>query len=176
MDGFGFECRTCGEYHVGMPSFGWDYPVQYLAVPAEERGDRVQLGPDHCVIDDQWFFVRGCLEIPVRGHDEPFSWGVWLSLSRGSFLEYAALHDDPRRAAGARFFGWLCSAVPGYPDTQTLKTMVHVRRWPLRPSVELEPTDHPLAVEQRQGITVERVREIAERVMHPPQQAADDRG
>jgi len=168
MDGFGFECQTCGEYHVGIPSFGWDYPLEYLAVPAEERAARVELGPDHCVIDDQWFFVRGCLEIPVRGHDEPLSWGVWLSLSRSSFLEYAALHDDPQREAGARFFGWLCSAVPGYPDTQSLKTMVQVRPWPLRPYVELEPTDHPLAVEQRDGISAERVREITQRVLHPP--------
>jgi hypothetical protein len=32
---------------------------------------------------------------------------------------------------------------------------------------ELEPTEHPLAVEQRTGITMERVREIAERLVHP---------
>lgn len=34
------------------------------------------------------------------------------------------------------------------------------------PRAELEPTDHPLAVEQRTGITVERVREIAALVEH----------
>jgi hypothetical protein len=36
-----------------------------------------------------------------------------------------------------------------------------------RPSVELEPTSHPLAVEQRNGITVARVHEIAETLLHP---------
>ncbi|WP_308294565.1 hypothetical protein [Streptomyces sp. RKAG290] len=35
-----------------------------------------------------------------------------------------------------------------------------------RPLIELEPTDHPLAVEQRNGITLDRVREIAEAVQH----------
>ena len=65
-ESFGFECATCGEYHVGMPSFGWDYPVQYLLVPEEERDRRVELSSDACVIDEQWFFVRGCLEIPVH--------------------------------------------------------------------------------------------------------------
>lgn len=29
-------------------------------------------------------------------------------------------------------------------------------------NVELEPTDHPLAIEQRNGITLERVKEIQE--------------
>jgi hypothetical protein len=31
---------------------------------------------------------------------------------------------------------------------------------------ELEPTDHPLAVEQREGITIQRVREFAELLLH----------
>jgi hypothetical protein len=32
-----------------------------------------------------------------------------------------------------------------------LKTNVHTRARGLRPTVELEPTDHPLAVEQREA-------------------------
>ena len=31
----------------------------------------------------------------------------------------------------------------------------------MRPLIEVEPSEHPLAVEQRQGISVERVAEIA---------------
>jgi hypothetical protein len=163
---FGFECVTCGTYHVGMPSFGWDYPVQYLLIPEPERERRIDLSSDTCVIDDKWFFVRGCLEIPVHEQDEPLSWGVWCSLSKETFLRYGEIFDKVEREAGESFFGWLCSAVPGHPDTQQLKTMVHVRPWPTRPFVELESTDHPLAIEQRQGITVARAREIAERFMH----------
>ena len=34
------------------------------------------------------------------------------------------------------------------------------------PWVELEPTDHPLALEQREGITLARVQEIAEKILH----------
>lgn len=167
---FGFECTTCGVYHVGMPTFGWDWPIQYLLIPEAERSTRVDLRPDSCVIDDEWFFVRGCLDIPVHGHDEPFSWGAWVSLSRENFLRYAELHDHVAREAGTRFVGWLCSAIPSYPDPgeEPLKAAQHLRPWPTRPFIELEPTDYPLAIEQREGITVERVREIAERVMHSP--------
>jgi hypothetical protein len=152
---------------VGIPGFAWDYPVPYLLIPEEERDSRIRLSADTCVIDDKWFFVRGCLDIPVRDHEELFSWGVWCSLSQAKFHRYQELFDQVDRPAGESFFGWLCSAIPGYPDTQQLKTMVHVRPWPTRPFVKLEPTDHPLAVEQRNGITMARAREIAERVMHP---------
>jgi hypothetical protein len=164
---FGFECVTCGQYHVGIPSFGWDYPVQYLIIPEQERDSRVELSSDACVIDEKWFFIRGCLEIPVQNHEEPFSWGVWCSLSQQNFRRYEELFDQVDREAGDSFFGWLGSAIPGYPDTQQLKTMVRVRPWPTRPFVELEPTDHPLAVEQGEGISAARAREIAQEIMHP---------
>jgi hypothetical protein len=164
---FRFECATCGSVHEGVPSFGWGYPVQYLAVPEAERSARVRLSDDVCLIDDEWFFVRGCLEIPVQGHAEPLTYGVWLSLSRASFSAYSGMVENVDRASDARFFGWLCTAIPGYPDTQLLKTTVHVRGWPARPLVELEPTDHPLAIEQRQGVPPWRLQQIVERVMHP---------
>jgi hypothetical protein len=47
-----------------------------------------------------------------------------------------------------------------------LKTMVHLRDNGIRPYIELEPTVHPLAIEQRAGITVERVAEIYSLMMH----------
>lgn len=34
----------------------------------------------------------------------------------------------------------------------------------MAPYVELEPTEHPLAIEQRNGITLERVKEIEEMI------------
>ncbi|MYX38659.1 DUF2199 domain-containing protein [Streptomyces sp. SID8377] len=47
------------------------------------------------------------------------------------------------------------------------RTNAHTRPVGTRPLMELEPTDHPLAVEQRTGITQDRVREIAMAVPHP---------
>ena len=163
---FRFECASCGDEHVGIPSFGWEYPVQYFALSESERDGRAVLSDDTCVIDDQWYFIRGCLEVPVHGYEEPLNYGVWLSLSRWSFTRYAELFEDVGRAAGEQFFGWLCTAIPGYPDTQLLKTMISVRAWPTRPYVGLEPNDHPLAVEQREGVSEQRVQQLVERILH----------
>lgn len=43
---------------------------------------------------------------------------------------------------------------------------MHTQPVGLRPLVELQPTDHPLAVEQLEGMTVARVQEIAELLLH----------
>jgi hypothetical protein len=40
---------------------------------------------------------------------------------------------------------------------------VFAEEYGVRPSVELEPTDHELAVEQRRGITMERAWQIVHR-------------
>ena len=58
-----------------------------------------------------------------------------------------------------------------YPATLHLKTHVHTRAVGQRPLIELEATEHPLAVEQRNGITMERVREIAAALLHPTEGA-----
>jgi hypothetical protein len=108
------------------------------------------------------------VEIPVLDADEDFDWGVWVSLSRDNFRRAYELWDAPERAAEPPYFGWLSTELPAYgPSTVNLKTNLQTRPPGERPLVELEPTGHPLAVEQRTGITVARVREIAELLLHP---------
>lgn len=122
---------------------------------------------DTCVVDQEHFFVRGCLDIPVHGESDAFSWGVWVSLSRDSFAQFKACYDTPSRSHIGPFFGWLSAELPLYPSTENLKTLAHLRDDGIRPYIELEPTDHPLAVEQRNGISVDRVAEIYAFFMHP---------
>ena len=163
---FEFRCNDCGEIHRGMPSFGADAPLSYYAVPESQRASRCQLGSDDCVIDRKEFFVRGCLEIPVHEANEPFSWGVWVSLSEQSFLTWRENFDRQCRSHVGPFFGWLNAWLKPYPETANLKTHVHLRDNGVRPWIELEPTDHPLAIEQRNGISIDRVAEIYAIMVH----------
>lgn len=164
---FRFRCRNCEEWHEGIPSVAANAPLYCYAIPEAERAGRCDLTSDTCVVDDEFFFVRGLLEIPVEGLAEMFSWGVWVSLSKAHFDEYLVHRDDQGRAMLGPYFGWLSAAVQGYPDTENLKTMVHPREPALRPLIELEPTDHPLAVEQREGISQDRLAQILENWLHP---------
>jgi hypothetical protein len=154
---FRFKCTSCDEWHEGIPGFGAEVPLYYYAIPIEERGSRCILEADTCVVDQEHFFVRGCIEIPVDGARDPFIWGVWVSLSKRNFDAFVACLDIPKRSHTGPFFGWLSAELGFYPRTENLKTRVHLRDNGVRPYIELEPTDHPLAVEQRNGITTDRV-------------------
>lgn len=152
-----FSCATCGSEHdIDDISFGTDAPLQWDLLSDAERSRQ----------EGRSFYIRACLEIPIRGTDRRFTWGVWCSLSEQSYKEVSQHWDDPARSSIGPHFGWLCTKVPGYPDTAFLKTMVHQRDVGLRPVVKLEPTDHLLAVEQRDGIEEHRLREIVIGELH----------
>jgi Uncharacterized protein conserved in bacteria (DUF2199) len=73
------------------------------------------------------------------------------------------------------YSGYLSTELAVYqPSTLNLVTRVHSQAVGVRPTVEREPTGHPLAVEQRIGITAARVQECAEHLLHPdrPEPAA----
>jgi hypothetical protein len=44
--------------------------------------------------------------------------------------------------------------------------MIQMQPAPNRPLIVLEPTDHPLAVEQRLGMSIARIRQLAEQLLH----------
>lgn len=58
-------------------------------------------------------FIRAVPEVPIIGVEEPFLWGVWVSLSEKRFNRYRETYDNP--IAGEGFFGWVCNEIKLYP-------------------------------------------------------------
>ena len=163
-----FTCSTCGEVHHGLPDVSFDAPIYYYQIPKDDRERLATLSSDLCVIENRDFFVRGVLEIPIRGTAEAFGWGVWASLSQKHFERYVEIFEaDPPPSGEGPWFGWLSNRLPNYPDTLNLKTRVHLLSGRRRPFIELEPTDHPLAVHQRAGIEMEALLKIIDEHLHP---------
>ena len=170
----GYTCNTCGQYHDGLPfSYGSLAPDIVLSMNEKEQRKRVFLSTDQCEVkgqklfDEKHYFILGNIDIPIIGAEEIFRWSVWVSLSKTNYERTCKLWDTEGREKEPPYFGWLCTSLPVYdPSTINLKTHVHTNPVGVRPFIELEPTDHPLAVEQRNGITLARVQEIAEIILH----------
>ncbi len=164
---YAWTCGCCGKQYNTLPlDFGCQAPNNWFGIPEEERAARVRLTRDICIIDGKERYVRGCLEIPVHGLNDKFVYGVWVSVSEQSFRRIHELWDAHVRDDEPPIFGWLCNRIPIYPETNSLKTNLHLRNDGIRPAIELEPTDHPLAVEQRNGISLDRVQEIIAALSH----------
>ena len=164
----GYTCAFCGQHHDDVPlSYRTKAPVYWSA--ALDGDPDSGLDEELCVIKGEHFFVQGNIDIPIIGEqDEFFTWGVWVSLSQANFAHTVELWSTPGRESEPPYFGWLSTDLPVYAPQSTVNLKTHVITQPvgIRPSIHLEPTDHPLAVEQSNGITRERIQEIAERVLH----------
>lgn len=153
-----YRCSTCGQVHSGLPDIGASEPYPLLAIPREEWATRVQSTSDTCVIDNEHYFIRGVIDIPLKGTSNRFGFGVWVSQKKENFEQYLA---NPGSVEIGPYFGWLSTAISYYAEaTYLLKTRAHFRGEGVRPYIELEPTEHPLAVDQREGITIEKAWEI----------------
>ena len=164
---FAFTCSCCGQRHEGSPSFGYKAPMHYDHLSDEDKQTIAKLNDDLCKIEHPEgtdYFARVVLELPIHGVEEPFLWGVWVSLSQESFERYTLAwgeHDE-----SDSYFGWLSNRLPYYPDTVALKTNVRPRNGGARPYIELQPSDHLLAIHSQQGLTVREAQVIAEEAMH----------
>jgi hypothetical protein len=159
-----FICKCCGAEHDGLPDVSFDRPLYAAQVPENERASRLQLNSDLCIVDDEHYFIRGIVEIPVHDHSDYFGIGVWVSLKPENFKIYLENFDSPEIGP---FFGWLSNDFEFEGErTLNLATMAHFRGDGLRPRIELDTTDHPMAVAQREGISLDQAWVIVHNASH----------
>jgi hypothetical protein len=98
-------------------------------------------------------------------HPEVFRWSLWSSLSQKNFERATDLWETPGRETEPPYFGWLNTAIPGYPSTLSLKLLVHTQPVGVRPLIEVVEQDHPLYEEQARGISWERANLLSRTAM-----------
>lgn len=149
-----------------MPPLSYPAPAPFYWSDDLAADPDSELTADQCVIGGEHFFVRGLVRIPVVDTGQTFAWEVWVSLSATNFGRVRAQWHGPGREHHEPYFGWLATELWLYsPSTLNLKTTLHSRRVGLPPLIEVEATDHPLAVDQREGVTSARLQEFADRLL-----------
>lgn len=159
-------CSGCGMRHVGLFDLVVDRPSacpkDVVAIANTELQPAATiLSEDFCVVDSAHYFIRCLLRLPLLDSGgRYFGYGVWTSLSRQNFVIYAESFNTDAQGKLGPWFGYLSNKLNGYPETFALRSQVRPNDGRQRPFVELEPTDHPLVIEQREGISFDRLMQI----------------
>jgi hypothetical protein len=99
--------------------------------------------------------------LPIRNKPGAnFGFGTWSTLSPANFDRYVETFDSGKQDDLGPWFGWFSNRLKGYPDTLNLKCQVRPQAGRQRPSIELEQSEHSLAIDQRDGITFDRLLDI----------------
>ena len=105
------------------------------------------------------------MRIPAHDYEYEFGWGVWVSHKKENFEIYREQFDIDSIGP---FFGWLSTKIDYYSEsTLSLKTMAHYRGGGLRPRIVLEPSSHPLYLQQRDGISLDEAWKIIHHYQKP---------
>jgi hypothetical protein len=160
-----FRCPTCGKEHEGLPDLGFRWPDPYFGVPEVERGARIKGTSDVCAIDNEDFFVRGVILLPIVESEDHFGIGAWVSQKRENYETYLSNFDT---ADIGPFFGWLSNSIAFYePETWLHPSQVRFQGNRLRPLIELQESDHPLYRDYAEGISLSRAWQIVHAQTHP---------
>ncbi len=158
-------CGVCHQRHTNLALLlGPSAPDAWLAVSPGERLE-AELTPDVCILPDGGVtrhYIRGHLQLPVDEPPcDPFVWSVWVELDEDSMRTIAQHWSDPNRAAIRPLDGWLANELPYAEPAKGLAVEVHTRDMGQAPLIMLaRGSEHTLAGEQRNGITVHRVAEL----------------
>lgn len=174
-----FKCSTCGKIHEEWPALTFISPDNYSCLSENDKNTIGYLDEDFCVInhDDQIDrFIRCTLTQKVNDHCENLDYGLWVSLSEKSYLDYE--ENFKKESEEKVYFGWLCNDINGYEFSESIPMNVVTRNGGLRP--ELFPHDsfdHPFVIDYYNGISKleaeRRISEMIENVGDIPNEKVD---
>ena len=155
-----WRCACCGEEQIGLPmDIAMALPVEWDDLDEETRAAS-HLDEDFCELrysnGEVARLVRCVLLLPVPSISGEFCFGVWVSVSEGSWDIYKAGFDSGVYGAEG-CFGYLMHEVPNYEGSYLRHANVFFKPDRLRPSVVLQDAEHPLVAAQRHGIAVSQI-------------------
>jgi hypothetical protein len=159
-------CSCCGELHSELPiSFAADFPDMYADLSEDERSSRTECSSDQCIIDDDFYAIRGLIEIPIQGTDQNFLWGAWARISLEDFIEIQeSWEEEGREEKRGPFKGRLANKLTPH-DALNLKLMVRLRAVGTRPLFFIDEP-HLLTTQQKDGMSLDEARRLSATLMH----------
>lgn len=161
-----YQCSCCGQVYDELPlTFGNDFPDYYFSIPHSEREARIEIKESLCVVDDKHFFHRGRLTLPIVDRGQDLVFNVWTSISEDNFIKRNNLWNSSERVNEDPYFGWLQTTIPTYGDTLNLKTIAIENEAGLIPTIKMIEDNHPLTVDQKNGITFDKALKIVDFIL-----------
>jgi hypothetical protein len=163
---FSYKCSKCGKlYEETLLCFGTDYPNYYYEIPESQRKKRIQLQKSLCIIDEEHYFHRGRLIIPIVDYDKDLIFNVWTTISKDNFEKRNKYWENPNRIDNEPYFGWLQTIIPMYESTLNIKTIAIEQEVGLIPIIRSIEDNHQLTIDQNSGINYQKAKDISDQIM-----------
>jgi hypothetical protein len=171
------RCDICGVHHIPDElSVAADEPDPIFQVPSDERSVRVSMDSDFAVLDEEVFFARGVIVVPVHKHERMLI-GLWANLYPDHFsLLKETRAEGSMRPGSFHLPARLTNTFECYPPLLNRRVRVIPQPGGARPEFLLVDSDHPLFQHQREGISLALASSLTAKIMHSESFRRADQG
>ncbi len=161
-----FSCDVCNQEHDLPLSMAFALPDFVNKLLPWDRESRVKMSEDWCIVDEKFFYLRSCLEVPIESVEKPFTWGVWVTIGLNDFDQTMEMWEDPERADEPEYVGTIANTMPSYNETRNVRVLIRTRKPGERPLVLIDDANHQLHKDQATSMPRQKVIELAKFVLH----------
>jgi hypothetical protein len=142
----------------------FDGPDRYQAVKYKVTESGLYM-PDLLEYEDlegNWnYSIYGSLDLPIIGSPDKLSIMLWTSISERDY-DFICPHFESSKSSKASdfYFGKLSNSIPLYENTLDMKVRVHPRIKGKEAKFIILDVDHQLAVDIKNGISLEKANSI----------------
>src|ERR1700730_12105523 len=114
----------------------------YANMNGDERDAGCVHSSDQYIIDEKWFFIRGCLEIPILRSNDIFLWALWASVRGEVFNNVSECWElASREITGNHSKARLANSLSPYPPTMNFKVKMVLHQVGESPPFAVEEGD-----------------------------------
>ena len=150
-----FKCSCSGETHEEWPALTFISPDNYHCLSEEDKKRIGYIDSDFCTIshnDQIDRFVRCTLIQKINDHCEDLDYGLWVSLSEKSYVDYKK--NFKQDSEEKTYFGWLCNDITDYEFSESIPMNVITRNNGQRPElIPHKDFNHPFVKDYYNGIS-----------------------
>ena len=150
-----FRCSCCGEIHEEWPALTFISPDNYDCLSEDDKKSISSIDNDFCTInhsDQIDRFIRCTLTQKVNDHCEDLDYGLWVSLSEKSYIDYKK--NFKKESEEKAYFGWLCNDIIDYEFSESIPMNVITQNNGQRPEIiPHKDFDHPFVKDYYDGIS-----------------------
>jgi len=152
-----FVCPCCGLEQHEFPALTYSSPVYYDMLSDIEKNEIAEISSDFCIIrypDVTNYFIRCVLFQDIVDSDVQLNYGIWVSLSEKSFMDYTENYNNKNREGG--YFGWIANNLAVYDQTSVIPADVYLGNNGNRPEVVPHQSfECPFVHDYYSGITMQ---------------------
>lgn len=153
-------CSKCGvEHPLEEMELTFRRPDAAARLSPDDRSRLVRENSELCIIEDERFFIRALLPLPVESREEAYCIGLWVEVKRSTFERVYDIWDAEEKVSEPPFTVHIANEVPIAPGSLGHEAELRLCSPGTRPNVWLKPSAHQLYIEQVKGIDVHRVSE-----------------